>query len=83
MLILNCTKAAAELFTTTRQGKKKTPIQPLPTFSISDVEHKGQQLSQWLIHTKKIHRKNVMVVMHVPTRFSMVFCGLKKGEGVE
>jgi hypothetical protein len=80
MLVLNCTKAAADLFTTTKKGKKSTPIQPQPNFSILDTEYEGQPLSQWLIHTKKINRKNIVVIMHVPTRFSMVFCDLKKGE---
>ena len=80
MLILNCTKAAAELFTPTKKGKKSIPIQPDPNFSILDSEYQGQPLSQWLIHTKKINRKNILIIMHIPTRFSMVFCNLKKGE---
>jgi hypothetical protein len=80
MLILNCTKATAELFTTNKKGKKSTSIQPNPNFSILDTEYEGQRLSQWLIHTKKIHRKNVLIIMHIPTRFSMVFSGLNKGE---
>ncbi|SHO57046.1 DUF6933 domain-containing protein [Vibrio quintilis] len=83
MLVFNCTKAAAEFFTVTRQGKKQSPLKPSPKSAIGDTQHNSQPVSPWLVHATKVQRKNVLIAMHVPTRYAMVFTGLKKGDWTE
>lgn len=83
MLVFNCTKAAAEFFTATRQGKKQSPLEKTPTAAIGDIQQGGQLVSQWLVHAIKVQRKNVLIAMHVHTRYAMVFTGIKKGDWAE
>lgn len=83
MLVFNCTKAAVEFFTVTRQGKKQSPIEPPAIPAISDTQHENQPVSSWLVHTIKIQRKHVLIAMHATTRYAMVFTGLKKGDWAE
>ncbi|WP_068714474.1 DUF6933 domain-containing protein [Vibrio tritonius] len=80
MLIFNCTKAAADFFTVTRQGKKQSPIQKPTTESVFDEGDALHPQNQWVVHVKNILRKNALVVMHVPTRYAMVFSDIKKGD---
>lgn len=83
MLVFNCTKAAADFFTVTRQGKKQSPLAKAPTATIDDSQHDGQLVSQWLVHAIKVQRKNAIIAMHVHTRYAMVFTGIKKGDWVK
>ncbi|CAM3607056.1 hypothetical protein VA7868_03528 [Vibrio aerogenes CECT 7868] len=83
MLVLNCTKAAADFFTVTRQGKKQSPIEKPPTPAIGDTLYHDQPVSSWLIHAIKVQRKNVLIAMDVHTRYAMVFAGIKKGNWSE
>ena len=80
MLVFNCTKAAAEFFTVTRQGKKQSPLEPSPNPEIVDTQYDNHPVSSWLVHCIKVQRKNVLIAMHVSTRYAMVFTGLKKGD---
>lgn len=83
MLVFNCTKAASDFFTVSRRGQKQTPIEDKPTESIFDVGTALEPISQWLVHVIKVQRKNVIVAMHVHTRYAMVFCSVKKGDWLE
>jgi len=90
MLIFNCTKAAADFFTTTKKGEKSSPIEPAPhktipesiAESIANTNTTGdnEHLWHWVVHAKKIKRKNVLVVMDYQSRFSITLTGLKKGD---
>ncbi|MCU7939705.1 MAG: hypothetical protein KZQ64_03065 [gamma proteobacterium symbiont of Bathyaustriella thionipta] len=87
MLIFNCTKAAADFFTTT---KKISPIEPAPHKTIAESITKSiantstsadnKHLWHWVVHAKKVKRKNVLVVMDFQSRFSITLTGLKKGD---
>jgi hypothetical protein len=81
MLVFNCTKTAAEFFTVTRQGKKQSPLEPTP--AIGDTQQDNHLVSSWLVHTIKVQRKNVLIAMHIQTRYAMVFTGLRKGDWPE
>ena len=86
MLILNCTKAAADFFSTTKKGKKISPIEPAPKQSIAESigESMGESNDphqwQWLVHAIKVKGKNVLVAMDYQTRFSITLSALKKGD---
>lgn len=80
MLVLNCTKAAADFFTLTRKGEKTSPLKDAPTESILDLGNKAAPISQWLVHAIKIQRKHVLIAVHSDTRYAMVFSDLKKGD---
>ncbi|WDE05290.1 hypothetical protein SG34_029050 [Thalassomonas viridans] len=52
------------------------------TSTEKDIETAIQPDSQWhwLVHTIKIKRKNVVILMDYHSRFAMTFTGLKKGD---
>lgn len=62
MLVFNCTKAAAEFFTVTRQGQKYSDLEPAPHKTIAesietpvfpngvDADKNGQFQWQWVLH---------------------------------
>lgn len=92
MLVFNCTKAAAEFFTSTEKGQKISPIEAAPHKTIAEsiankilpddvVAIDGCEVKQWhwLVHAIKVKRKNVLIVMDYHSRFSMTFSGLTKG----
>ncbi|KTD20373.1 DUF6933 domain-containing protein [Legionella londiniensis] len=80
MLVFNCTKAAADFFTTVRKGNKLSPMSPVPKKKFIDepVLHSHQQW-HWMVHVKKIARRNVLLAMDMDSRFCMIFWGIKKG----
>lgn len=86
MLILNCTKAAADFFSSTKKGQKISPLEPTPKQTIAEsvVESVAESNVpiqwQWLIHAIKVKGKNVLVVMDYQTRFSITLSALKKGD---
>ncbi len=81
MLNFNCTKAAADFFSTTIKGKKISPLEPTPKQSIAEsiAESNDPLQWQWLVHAIKVKGKNVLVAMDYQARFSMTLSGLKKG----
>lgn len=80
MLVFNCTKAASDFFTTVRKGNKSSPMSPIPKKKLIDepVLHSRQQW-HWMVHVKKINRRNVLLAMDMDSRFCMIFWGIKKG----
>lgn len=99
MLVFNCSKAAADFFTTTKKGEVNSPIEAAPHKTIAEsigslasdpskvlpvdiIQSDGLDVIQWhwLVHTIKVKRKNVLIVMDYHSRFSMTFSGLKKGD---
>lgn len=86
MLIFNCTKAAADFFTSTKKSKKISPIESAPHKTIAESieayhsESNNEQQWHWLVHAKKVKRKNVLIVMEYQSRFSLTLTGLKKGD---
>jgi len=85
MLIFNCSKKAAEFFTTSKKGTKSSPIEPTTYKTIA--EEIGCPLNptkqwNWIVHAIKINRKNVLIVMDYQTRYSITLTGLKKGDWI-
>ena len=95
MLVFNCTKAAAEFFTVTRQGKKVSCLEPAPHKTISESvvtpvfpddvdpqENNGFQW-QWVVHCVSIKRKKYLLVMDYHCRYCVMFPAGKKGDEIE
>ncbi len=90
MFILNCTKAAADFFSTTKKGKKTSPLEPTPKQSISESISQSITDAQatantppqwhWLVHAIKVKGKNVLIAMDCQTRFSITLYNLKKAD---
>ncbi|MDX2504527.1 MAG: hypothetical protein QNL62_08630 [Gammaproteobacteria bacterium] len=86
MLIFNCTKAAADFFTTTKKGEKISPIEPTPhrtideSIAMTNDSASSEQQWHWLVHAKKVKRKNILIIMDYQSRFSITLAGLKKGD---
>lgn len=82
MLILNCTKAAAEFFSTRKKNVKHTALEPAPKQTIADsvAQANDSEQWQWLLHAIKVKGKTVLIAMDYQTRFSITLSGLKKGE---
>ncbi|GAA3529790.1 DUF6933 domain-containing protein [Zobellella aerophila] len=87
MLIFNCTKAAAQLFSCIRKGVNRSPVEapPGPLFAEDHrrlTNHHGQQphLSQWLVHAIKVQGQNCLIAMELNSRYCMTFTGLRKGD---
>jgi hypothetical protein len=85
MLILNCTKAAADFFSRAQKGKKISPLEAAPKKTIAEsiadsiATTNAPRQWQWLVHAIKVKGKNVLVVMDYHSRFSISLCELKKG----
>ncbi|MBM5573195.1 hypothetical protein [Deefgea sp. CFH1-16] len=69
-----CSKSAAEALETTQKGLVKSWLEAAPA-----PEAAGAWV--WQVHTIKLARQNVFIVMERETRFAMVFWGIKKGDG--
>ena len=86
MLVFNCTKAAADFFTTTKKGEKSSPIEPAPhktiaeSIAMTNISADSEQSWHWLVHAKKVKRKNVLIVMDYHSRFVITLTDLKKGD---
>jgi len=78
MLNFNCTKAAADFFSSTKKGEKISPLESAPEQTIAEPNNPLQW--QWLVHAIKVKAKNVLVVMDYQCRFSISLPGLKKGD---
>ncbi|MDE1716251.1 hypothetical protein PWG14_27680 [Chromobacterium amazonense] len=74
MLLFHCTKDASTALSSTRNGVTHSWVndQPLPA---------GDTPWIWQLHAVKIMRQTVLVAMHSDSRFTMVFWGMKKGDG--
>jgi len=46
----------------------------------TDVSTDNKHQWHWLVHAKKVKRKNILVVMDYQSRFSITLTGLKKGD---
>lgn len=79
MLIFNCTDAASNFFSRVHKGKKITPVEKPPSSVIEDDE-KGDSSEQWLVHAVTVQRKHVLFVIHIPTRYCMIFADAKKAD---
>lgn len=79
MLIFNCSEAASKFFSRVHKGKTITPVQKPPSSVIEDDEPVGSA-EQWLVHAITVQRKHVLVVIHVQTRYCMIFADAKKAD---
>ena len=92
MLVFNCTKAAADFFTITRQGEKVSYIEPAPHKTIAEsistpvfpddvdaTENDGFQW-QWVVHCVSIKRKKYLLVMDYHSRICITLLAGKKGD---
>ena len=92
MLVFNCTKAAAEFFTVTRQGKKVSDLEPAPHKTIAesiespvfpdgvDTDSNGGFQWHWVLHCVSIKRKKYLMAMDYQSRFCITVLAEKKGD---
>ncbi|WP_019616764.1 DUF6933 domain-containing protein [Psychromonas ossibalaenae] len=95
MLIFNCSKTAADFFTSTRNKVKRTPIEPAPHKTIAesiaspilpeDIPESVEEMAiqHWLVHCITVKRKKVLIVMNYLSRYCLVFYAGKKGDEIE
>lgn len=79
MVIFNCTEAASSFFSRVSKGKKITPVEKPPSPVIEDDEV-GEFAEQWLVHAITVQRKHVLFVIHVRTRYCMIFADAEKAD---
>ncbi|WP_445776010.1 DUF6933 domain-containing protein [Shewanella sp.] len=92
MLVFNCTKAAVEFFTVTRQGQKVSDLEPAPHKTIAesietpvfpngvDTDNNGEFQWQWVLHCVSIKRKRYLMAMDYQSRFCITVLAGKKGD---
>jgi hypothetical protein len=79
MLIFNCTEAASSFFSRVHKGKQISPVEKAPSLTIEDDEQ-VELAEQWLVHAITVQRKHVLFVIHVQTRYCMIFADAKKAD---
>lgn len=79
MLIFNCTEAASNFCSRVHKGKKITSVEKPPSPVIEDDEV-VEFAEQWLVHAITVQRKHVLFVIHVDTRYCMIFADAKKAD---
>ncbi|EPJ43411.1 MAG: hypothetical protein OFPII_41780 [Osedax symbiont Rs1] len=84
MLILNCTKAAADFFSRQINAKKISPLQPAPqqtiAESIAETPADGPRQWHWLVHCINVKGKKVLIAMDFASRFSITLSAISKGD---
>lgn len=81
MFIFNCTKSAADFFTSIHKGNKKSPLLPKPKIGLSEepILHDRKHW-HWMVHVSTVGRRKVLLAIDTDSRFSMNFWGLRKGK---
>ena len=80
MLIFNCTEAASKFFSRVHKGKTITPVDHQPSSSTVEEDERGDSAEQWLVHAIIVQRKHVLFVIHIQTRYCMIFADAKKAD---
>lgn len=80
MLIFNCSEAASKFFSRVHKGKKITPVDTKPPSPIIEDDELAGSDEQWLVHAITVQRKHVLFVIHVKTRYCMIFAEAKKAD---
>jgi hypothetical protein len=79
VLTFNCSQAAGDFFSRVHKGKKITAVEkPAPKGAGDD----GLPVdpNQWLVHAATVQRKHVLLVIHLKTRYCMLFFDMKKAD---
>jgi hypothetical protein len=79
MLIFNCTEAASSFFSRVHKGKKISPVEK-PSSPVIEDDEAVESAEQWLVHAITVQRKHVLFVIHVQTRYCMIFADAKKAD---
>mgnify|MGYP001040311737 CR=1 FL=1 len=87
MLVINCTKSAADFFTQTQGKAKQSPLETPENKKITEdnevCPNPGGGLStlyQWQVHAIQANRRHCLVVMEIKTRYSITLTNVKKGD---
>lgn len=80
MLVFNCTEAASKFFSRVHKGKKITPVDNKPPSPVIEDDQLTGADEQWLVHAITVQRKNVLLAIHVKTRYCMIFAEAKKAD---
>ncbi|WP_164852259.1 UPF0149 family protein [Rheinheimera riviphila] len=87
VLVINCSKDAAEFFSTLRQGVTLSPLTAAPTKHYRDDATIQTEISaepwffqQFLVHQVSIEGKKQLIVMELHTRYVVVISGVRKGD---
>ncbi|MHC8318223.1 DUF6933 domain-containing protein [Pseudomonas sp. LB3P31] len=80
MLIFNCSEAASKFFSRVHKGKTVTPVENTPPSPTPEEDETGDSVEQWLVHAITVQRKHVLLVIHIKTRYCMIFADAKKAD---
>lgn len=80
MLIFNCTEAASKFFSRVYKSKTITPVEAQPPSPTPEEDVLGDLAEQWLVHAITVQRKHVLFVIHIKTRYCMIFADAKKAD---
>jgi yecA family protein len=87
VIVINCSKDAAEFFSTTRQGVITSPLTAAPAKDyrddaalLAEVSAEPLFIQQFLVHLVTIDGKKQLIVMELHTRFTVVITGIRKGD---
>ncbi|TFY84203.1 hypothetical protein DYL59_30375 [Pseudomonas kairouanensis] len=79
MLTFNCSQAACDFFSRTHKGKKITSVEKPAVVETQDPALQSDS-DQWLVHAATVQRKHVLLVIHLKTRYCMLFFDMKKAD---
>jgi len=78
MLIFDCTQAACKFFSGKVKGELVSRVEPASAASLLSTDR--ENIERWQLHTTKFGKTNILVAMHVETRYAMLFVGLKRND---
>lgn len=85
MLVFNCSQTARKFFSRKVERKAVTFVEPAPCPDWRDDQFQTDDgkvacLEQWQVHVHHHGQRPVLLVMHMPTRYVMVFVNVFAGE---
>ena len=79
-LTFNLSQAACDFFSRIHKGKKITQVQAVPPLARVGDGDLRLDADQWLVHAATVQRKNVLLAIHLKTRYCMLFFDMKKAD---
>lgn len=79
-MIFNCTEAASWFFSRVHKGQTITAVDTTPPSSVIEDDELHGADEQWLVHAITVQRKNVLLAIHIKTRYCLILADAKKAD---